>query len=204
MTAFVGQPTESVIRLMTDTGYGTYAPALNLIYTDVTVRMRKPYGDCETRPLSVEEWQELEDGYYIVKWTPGDMAAPGLFFFKVWCFGCSDWAVSSFDIVPQPFYLDVEAPICVVTGNIVDIGGSPLAIETIVFRPLYVPVVAGPSIVAAGIIRTSTDAFGNFSVKLLRGMQILVEIDRAGIRYQILVPDLPTAPILDLLPPIPA
>lgn len=203
MTAFVGQPKESIVRLMTDAGYGSYVPAAGLTAAEVTVRIRKSGQDFETRVLTEDEWVELEDGFYAIKWTADDMSDLGLFFFKVWFLGTPDWVYESFDIIPQPFYLDVQAPICVVTGNIIDIGGSPLAIETIVFRPPHVPVAAGPSLVAAGIIRTSTDAFGNFSVRLLRSSTVLVEIDRAGIRHQILVPDQPTASIIDLLPPIP-
>ena len=46
------------------------------------------------------------------------------------------------------------------------------------------------------------DAYGNFSVQLLRYAEVIVEIKRLGINYKFTVPNQATAPLLGLLPPI--
>ena len=61
---------------------------------------------------------------------------------------------------------------------------------------------AGPSLIDGSLLRTTPDAFGNFSVVLLRGKKVIVEIERSGIKQTITVPEQATANLVDLLPPI--
>jgi len=98
----------------------------------------------------------------------------------------------------------VPSPVCILSGTLVDIGGAPMVSTEVVFRPPHVPYYAGHALVGAGLIRTITDAFGNFSVRLLRDTTVLVEIEQVGIRYHINIPDSATAELVDLLPPIPS
>ena len=128
----------------------------------------------------------------------------GEFSFRSLCPYANEERFEKFDIEPAPLGGDAQAPVCIVTGNLVDIGGDPSHSCQVVFRPQYVPGVAGYSLISADLIRTYPDAFGNFSVKLLRSSQVLVEIAGAGIKNLITVPDAPTANLIDLLPPIPA
>jgi hypothetical protein len=97
----------------------------------------------------------------------------------------------------------VPPNLCTISGNVVDLGGVPAAGTRIVFRIAGVPKRTGDSLVVSDRITTYPGAEGSFSVNMVRGAVVLVEIDPAGIKNQFTVPDLPTASLLDLLPPIP-
>lgn len=203
MYAFLGQSWESVFQLLADVGYGLQ-PIEGIAYDQVTVRLKKSGLGFVTRNLLSAEWVDRGNGFYSIIWTDSDMDTEGSLAFTV----DYPYQVSSYiefmQVVPSPMYIDNASPYCVVSGNIVDIGGAPDVYQHIVFRPPHVPVKSGVSLVSSNLIRTTTDAFGNFTVKLLRGAKVMVEIERAGIRYLITVPNQPSALILDLLPPIPA
>lgn len=128
----------------------------------------------------------------------------GEFSFRALCPYANEEVFEKFEIVQTPFGIPAEDPVCIVTGNMMDIGGDPSHTSMVVFRPQYVPGVAGSSLISSDLIRTYPDAFGNFAVKLLRSAQVLVEIEKAGIKNLIIVPDAPSANLIDLLPPIPA
>lgn len=202
MTAFYGKERWETIFIQVDGGYG-YVPALGVTYDLLNVKASKNGGPFVEKEVTEEGWRDLENGYYSILWNESDMDTMGEFYWVMDIPSLSVGFRGSFDVDPAPFYLDVTAPTCVVTGNIVDIGGDPLALNTLSFRPRNVPGVAGQSLMASGHIRTNTDAYGNFSVKLLRSAIVLVEIENAGIRHLITVPDEPTAALIDLLPPIP-
>ena len=51
------------------------------------------------------------------------------------------------------------------------------------------------------MIKTVTDAYGKFSVSLVRNAIVIVTIERAAVRNQVTIPDAPTADLLNLLPP---
>jgi hypothetical protein len=202
VTAFYGKERWETIFIQVDGGYG-YVPALGVTYDLLNVKASKNGGLFAAKEVTEEGWRDLEDGYYSILWSESDMDTMGEFY---WVMDIPSLGVGfrgSFDVDPAPFYIDSTAPTCVVTGNIVDIGGDPLVLNVLSFRPRNVPGAAGQSFVASGHIRTSTDAYGNFSVKLLRSAIVLVEIENAGIRHLITVPDEPTAALIDLLPPIP-
>lgn len=202
MTAFYGKERWNTLYITIDGGYGPL-PALGITYDMVAVTASKNGGEFAPKEVTEDGWRDLGDGYYSVLFTESDMDTLGEYY---WVLAVASLGVGTrdvFDVDPAPFYLDSTAPTCVVTGNIVDIGGDPIVFNTLKFRPRNVPGVAGNSLLASGHIRTATDAFGNFSVKLLRSAYVLVEVENAGIRHLILVPDTPTAALIDLLPPIP-
>ena len=201
--AVLRMPKNSVIHLTIDVGYGIQN-ALGVSFDEVSVYYSKngePFGH---KILAVGDWSELGSGYYTVRWSADDMDTLGEYAFRVLCPYASEEYFDKFDVESAPFGADAQAPVCIVTGNLVDIGGDPSHTCQVVFRPQYVPGVAGYSLISADLIRTYPDAFGNFSVKLLRSSQVLVEIERAGIKNLITVPDAPSANLIDLLPPIPA
>jgi hypothetical protein len=178
-------------------------PVTGVLFGSVIVKKRKTGAiTFSTKVLVTADWVELGGGFYVLKWSTADMDTLGEF--RYWISGGTfDDVTGAFDVIPAPIAIDVAAPKCIVTGNVVDIGGNPMSLEKIVCRPRNVPGVTGTSLIAAGIINTVADAFGNFAVELIRGAIVLVEIERAGIRHLITVPNQPTALILDLLPPIP-
>ena len=201
--AVLGMPKNSVIHLTIDVGYGIQN-ALGVSFDEMSVYYSKNGDAFEHKVLAVEDWSELGNGYYTLRWSAADMDTLGEYSFRALCPYANEEVFEKFEIEPTPFGVDAQAPICIVTGNLVDIGGDPSHTATVVFRPQYVPGVAGYSLISADLIRTYPDAFGNFSVKLLRSSQVLVVIERTGIRNLITVPDAPSANLIDLLPPIPA
>lgn len=202
MTAYLGFPRTSIVYLQQTTGYGL-GPSYGLTYNDINVWVSKAGGPFTSKTMSADNWAELGDGYYRISWNEEDVNALGEFYFRVEYTDQPEQVSGSFYVSPPPLNLEVEPTVCLVTGNIIDIGGSPNLYQKIVFRPKKVPVVAGMSLVSSHWIQTNTDAFGNFSVKLLRSSEVVVEIIGAGIKQLIIVPDEPSASLLDLLPPIP-
>jgi len=202
VTAFYGKERWMTMAVMVDGGYGPL-PALGVTYDMVAVTASKDGGAFSPKTVTEDGWRDLGDGYYSLLWNESDMDTLGEYYWVLAIPSIGIAANGAFDVDPEPLTTDANSPTCIVTGNIVDIGGNPLAVNTLNFRPRHVPGVAGPSIIASGHIVTMTDAFGNFSVKLLRSAVVLVEIENAGIRHIIIVPDLPSASLIDLLPPIP-
>lgn len=191
----------SVVRLFVDTGYGKQ-PALGVSYDEAYVLMSKNGEDFLPKIMTVLDWSELGDGYYTLRWSAEDMGTLGDFSFRVSCPYAFEEYFSSFEVTAGPYGVPTDAPVCIVTGNLVDIGGEP-SHQMVVFRPRFVPGASGSSLISSEIIRTTADAFGNFAVKLLRNSQVIVEIEKSGIKNLITVPDSPSANLIDLLPPIP-
>jgi hypothetical protein len=114
--------------------------------------------------------------------------------------GLFNQVFGEFDVDPQPVSFLTPPDLCVVTGNITDIGGKPGIHRTVSFRPPEFPVIVGTTVVDADKVYTNPDYMGNFSVALIQGQTVLVEIDRTGIYTQITIPMAPTANLTDLLP----
>jgi len=201
VTAFYGKPRWQTMYLTANTGYGV-GPALGVTYDMLNVSVTKNGGDFEEKVVAEDGWRDLGGGYYSLLLTETDLNTIGELYAVIEIYAIGAAVNMTVDVDPAPFYIEANAPTCTITGSIVDIGGSALP-ASITFRPRNVPSAAGQSLVASGSIQTMTDAYGNFSVKLLRGAKVLVEIEYAGIRHLITVPELPNASIIDLLPPIP-
>lgn len=115
-----------------------------------------------------------------------------------------------FDTFEKEYFVDA-APIgvlanpdmCIISGSIIDIGGNAGLNKAVTFRIVNVPKKIGTSLVTADRLSTTPDALGNISMALVRGSTVLVEILSTGIRQQIVIPNQPTALLIDLLPPIP-
>ena len=198
ITAFQSTPVEVVIRLLNGG-----LPVTSVTFDNVTVKYRKAgdTGALSTKTMTVDDWVEIENGYYAVKWSATDMNTLGTFFYQVTEVS-SDPVTDQFSIQPQPITLLAQADTCIVSGNILDIGGDPAQNRAVVFRIAKSPVSVGSSLISGEPIKTVPDFAGNFSIALLRNATIVVEIERAGIRHQITIPDQETANLIDLLPPI--
>jgi hypothetical protein len=200
MIAYLGQPWESTFRLLADTGYGPQ-PIEGIAFDQVTVNIKKMGLGFSEKLLVEADWVDEGSGFYTIKWSASDMSTLGNLTFTLEYPYQIDIYSSQFSVVPAPIQYSTPAQICVVTGSIRDITGTAMSTD-IIFRPPHVPTTAGGSIVGAGLVRTATDAFGNFSVGLIRGTSVLVEIEKAGIRYVVSIPEAASARLLDILPPI--
>jgi hypothetical protein len=198
VSAFQGKQKDLTVRLLLGV-----VPVTDVLFSAVTLLLRKNGEPAfVARVVLTTEWVNLANGYYAMRFTADDYDTIGDFRYVISGAGF-DTVAGAFDVEPTPISFLAEAPSCIVSGNIVDIGGVGMRLQPITFRPRYVPGIAGASLIASGLIQTSTDAYGNFSVALIRGSKVLVEIQAAAIRYEITIPDAPSADLLDLLPPFP-
>ncbi len=154
------------------------------------------------KTLAPTDWVELGYGVYVVKWSAVDMGVLGQFVFRLASTSIDPY-VGIFDILPAPVGILANPLVCVVSGNIVDIGGQPSTQQQVSFRVSQLPAATGSSFIAGGYVTTSPDAYGNFSVALLQGKSVVVEIVQTGLKHVITVPAQATASLLDLLPPLP-
>ena len=197
MGAVVNRPWSTTVRL-TLSG----APVAGVPVGALTLKVWKP-GETVFLPrtLAAPEWVEIGDGFYAILWTDDDMDTLGEF--RFFLTGAPfDPVTGAFDVEPAPFETLASPAVCVISGNVFDLGGQPVQNVALVFRPLKLPSVINTSFVATGLIRATPDAYGNFSVALLRKASVLVELEPAGLRAQFTVPDQETALLVDVIPPI--
>ncbi|NDC22527.1 MAG: hypothetical protein EBZ49_00130 [Proteobacteria bacterium] len=154
-----------------------------------------------TRPVNSSEWTELEAGLYILK-LPNDLFTT-LGSFALYLTGPFEPILIKEYVEPAPVGLLTTPDHCIVSGNLADLGGNPAQSHRIVFRIAGFPRRSGSSLLVSDRLVTYADAQGNFSARLVRGSTVIIEIDQAGIKNQIEVPNQPTALLLDLLPSIP-
>jgi hypothetical protein len=199
MSKYIGLPSKSVVYL---TMGGTPVPLVP--YTGIVVKFCRS-GDTgfTVKTLSAADWVEIGNGYYFLNWAPAQMSELGAFLYTVTGVAFNNLVSGSFEVDPVPLPLLIPPDTCIVTGSIVDIGGNPGKGQNIIFRPIDYPMSEGNSLVAADPVQTVPDILGNFQVALIQGKTILVQIDRTGINFQIVVPAAPSATLLSLLPPIP-
>ncbi len=202
MTAFFGKQKDITLQLFNTGAYGPI-PVEGIPASEVTLNLRKNGAvEFTERTLLETEWFEVGFGFYALRFAPEDFNVLGELRY-VLSGPAFDTQSGAFDVDPAPIAYETEPPQCIVSGNIVDIGGSPLQQTRVFFQPKNVPGKTGGSVIASGKIDLLTDVYGNFTVKLIRESSVLVIIPDAGIRHLIAVPDASSANILDLLPPIP-
>lgn len=196
-----GQDFELLFRLLDN----TQTPVTGAIFSDLTADFWIPGETAfQTRAVPTEDFLEIGLGYYSLKLSgQNDLNSLGTYFLRLSAL-TSEVTEVDLTVETAPIGIDPDPAICVVSGNITDIGGEPGEGQQVTFRGADFPVqTGGTSIITSDAIRTFPDAQGNFSVKLLREQTVIVKIDRTGIENQFEVPDQETAQILDLLPPIP-
>lgn len=195
--ALQGRVWESNVRLLL-----SGVPVTGVIFGDVTVSYRRA-GDTtmQSKLLTADDWVEIENGYYALKWNTSDMANVGPFLFQV-TGGTFDPVVAEFDVVPAPIEALAGPEVCLITGNIVDLGGVPGVQDDVIFRLAKRPSAVSGSFVLSDVVRTTPNVYGTFTVALVRGVQVIVAIERVGIRHQVTVPDQAQAQLIDILPPI--
>ena len=174
-------------------------PAVGLLPADVTVQFRKQGGSLVAKAMDNTNFVSLGNGYYYIKWSAADMNTVGSFFFTI--------SGLAFDTINSEFFIEtlpqelviIPPEICVISGNILDVGASPMRDMQVTFRVVNYPIQSGLSVISSDKVIARTDSQGNFSAQLIRGMTVVVEIERTGIRNQFIVPDAPTALLNDLI-----
>jgi hypothetical protein len=202
--AYQLRPWESNLLLFTaDYGY-TAVPVVGLTFDQIHVKYRKAGATAlATKTLVAADWVEIGDGLYVLKWSAEDMSAVGPFYANIYG-SLFDQVVEEFDVIEAPLGVFNNPSICIVTGNIVDLGGHPAVLNKVTFRPVKMPVAIGATgFLSAEIVPVYPDAFGNFSVQLIRGMSVIVESDPIGVRQQVTIPNQAVVALRDILPPIP-
>jgi len=198
MSAFQNMPWETDLYLSL-----SGVPATGINYTQVLVKYKR-FGDTafSTRTLQNGDLIELGNGFYTLKWPATFTNTLGTFMYKMTSVLFDNFLYDTFDVDPQPLAFNVPPDICVVSGNVIDIGGNPAQNVRVSFRVPEFPLIVGTSIVDANRIYTVPDALGNFSVSLLQGQVVIVEVERTGIQVQVTIPMTSTATLASLLPPL--
>jgi hypothetical protein len=195
---YIGRQSDFLIRLLNGTN-----PVTGIAYDDISVFLWKQ-GDTTWAPVGIlsSEWKELDNGYYIINLRASMLNVLGAMAIKVSGTPISTVIKEGF-IEPLPPLFAIDASKCVVSGNIIDLtGDTGNKNYDIEFSLVTLPQkIGGVSLVSSDKIHALPDAFGNFSVMLLCGTTVLVEIERAGIKNQIVIPDQTSANLIDLLPP---
>lgn len=204
MTAFQKREHWELLNLVAPV---TGDPVLDVTFDEPTLRTCYAPAALAPRVIVTEDWSELGGGYYLLRFTEDDLTDIGKFAYRLTSVGIVP-IYGAFDVDPAPLSFLASPAVCIVSGNVLDLSGKAPADQNqsmlISFRTTRVPQqVSGLSLLSARLITTTTDAYGNFSVALLRNAEAIFEADSLGLKQQITVPDQETANIIDLLPPIP-
>lgn len=180
-------------------------PVTGVLYSALTLKYwQAGQISFTTTAVLIANWTELGDGWYVLTLPATLTNTIGAFYFSLSGTGFDTYENSTLTVEAPPVSTALTPTTCAVTGNVVDLGGLPGQGQRITFRIVSVPykTVAG-SLIAADRVNTTPDAYGNFSVALIYGATVIVEIESAGINHQIVIPSQSSATLLSLLPPIP-
>jgi hypothetical protein len=181
-------------------------PALGVLPADVVCKYRKAGQTAlTTKALSVSNWIEVGSGFYILKFTEAEMNTLGYFFYTLEGTDFDNFLYDEFTIEPAVAAGGevIEPDSCVVSGSFRTAGNKVPANARVTFRPVAFPTSAGTSIVSGDTVVTYLDAYGNFSVSLLQGVTVILEVESTGLRHQITIPYTSEATLLSLLPTLP-
>lgn len=199
MSAYQGRPWETNVYLSLLT-----VPATAVTIADIVVRYRKFGASTFTvRTLSPADWVNVGDGFYVLRWPAVFVDTLGKFTYTIAGTVFDNFLYDEFEVDPVPLALNVAPELCVISGNIADIGGKPGVGQLVRAHLVSYPASAGTSVIAVDAVTTVPDYFGNFQIPLVQGKTVIIEIERTAIRYQLVVPAQSSANLLDLLPPLP-
>ena len=195
---YQGQPLEKIVELSLSGVPVTGVPRSALTFK----YWRSGDTSLQTATIQASDWTELENGLYIFKIPAPIMNTIGSFYFRLSGSGF-DLHEEQFDVHPAPLQLVAQNNKCIITGNLVDLSGEATQGQQVVFRVTQLPAKISSSMLSSNRIVTTPDALGNFSVAIVQGAKVIVEIQQAGVFAEILVPEQPSAQLIDLLPPFP-
>lgn len=198
MAAYQGKPYSFLIQFVAPS---SSAVILGLVASNLTLSTVRPGGTSfAVRTVATSDLLDLGSGYYILRLPALETALLGLLVYQVAAPGAAT-VTGSLQVEPQPVGLLASPATCIVTGNVVQLGGAFTEPTEVIFKPMHLPSqVAGTSLISAKAVQTWTDAVGNFSVTLLRGAVVMVDVADCGLKGQFLVPNAGSADLLTLVP----
>lgn len=148
--------------------------------------------------LEAGVFQEAGHGYYNITIPKALIIMPGTYVF--WIVEADVFTPRECTLVPLSSVIAPE--VCIITGNVRNASAKVDAFEQIAVtaKPLRLPQINAGSLTLGKSIVTYTDHSGFFQLPLIRGMTALIEIRDVGVRFQIVVPDLDTVRIEDIIP----
>jgi hypothetical protein len=157
----------------------------------------------QAKTMSSANWVEVGGtvGLYILKWSSAEMGMVGSFWYQV-SGATFNPHIEKMDVLPAQVGAIISPTLCVITGNLSDISAVPDQSGAIKFRLVKTPATFQGALASGRVIQTLADSYGTFSVSLVRGAVVIVEIESAGLKQQFTVPDQGSANLIDLLPPI--
>lgn len=195
----VRQTSEHEVNLflsLTSTG------ATGIVFDDVTVAIKKQNESSFTnKVLATEDWVEIGDGFYALKFSTTDTNTVGELLFTVSGADFDNFEFDKFLIEAVPVGVDqIPADTCLIQGNVRDIGGDAAVDHRVFIRPADIPAQSGDTILSSIPKISHTDNLGNFNVALLRNQIVLIDVNNTGVKIQFTVPDQVSALLTDLLP----
>lgn len=198
-----GKPTERNVYLTMDD-----EPVTGISPNSVELHYRKEgQYTFTTKPLSNSNWEEVGDGTYVIKFTAQEMDTAGYFFYTLVSGEFNNFLYDEFTIEstspPGGGTVASEPQVCVVRGTIRNVGGSPSGRHSrILARPVEFPTSINGNLISADAQWVYPNSDGSFQFSLIQGSTVIFEIERTGIRAQVVIPTKPMANIVDLLPPL--
>lgn len=193
---FQDQPAEQTVYLEL-----AGVPATAVAPNQVTCQFKKAgLVGFETKSITNENWFNLGYGYYTIRFTAAELSRVGSFIYTLSGSSFDNFVYGEFTVLPtQNPYTKNQ---CRVTGKLLSVGGAPPnGMFRVSARIVEFPARFRDSVVVADQTYAYPDSTGSFAMDLIRGATVIIEIPRAGIRHQVVIPDTPTADLISLLPP---
>jgi hypothetical protein len=185
-------PSSVVTYLELQTGL----PATGLLFSDVTVGLKKEGGSFLALSLTALNFTDLGNGFYEIELTAADVDTLGSLYLSFtgasiktsFIVASVVVAASAPPVPPSPFTPQTTT----IFGYIYGQNGSPSANVSVLVRTITKPAILHPQdqgiLITEKFITTSTDASGFFSLDLLTGTQVEVLIADANYRRVLTVP----------------
>lgn len=150
--------------------------------------------------LDLNNWIELGNGYYTIKFSAIDMSRVGTFVYSLDSGTFDNFEFEEFSVLAVADITLKDK--CIVTGKFVSLAGDAARQIKVYAKAAEYPASSNGRVVSGDVIFTELAYDGSFQMALLRGSTVIIEVPRAAIRHQITIPDAPTASLMDLLPPM--
>lgn len=154
----------------------------------------------EELSLSSEDIVACERGYFNILLKPEWLLEIGTYIFLIEGYEYSQEI--SKEVMPLPLSSLPAPGTCIVTGNVRNLTGEYQSYQNTIISatPLKLPSSVAGTLIIGGKVSTYSNHDGFFSMPLIVGMQVILEIPDAGVRFKAVIPDLPTVRLEDLMP----
>ena len=175
-------------------------PSPSIAFGSVTCQIKKSgQANFSAKVITNDNWIDLGSGYYTLKFSADDLSRVGNFVYKLSGAGFDNFVYDEFVILAAEDITVKDK--CVVKAQFIGLGGESATQIRVTARMVAFPAKSKGRIVSGDTVFTFLDSKGNCELTLLRGATVLIEVPRAAVRNQIIVPDTPTANLIDLMPP---